>query len=393
MPMMLARMQINGLVLLFLAASCSSHMNPHQCDTIDPAVEEFGVVSLLQEYMSVAFTGSDVRYTPLMQTGSKEQHTSSGAMDGAKLLSELGNASNPTTWQVLEDSKQVPIEERVSGTIFADVAKAAKLEPVYLRELSASAAFTPAPKPGSGAKPFSWDWEAFGQAIGILGLSELFDQSWFLTMVLAIKFGWMPAFIGGVIALSIHTTLCGFIGYEISQHLRVSTIQFLAACLFFTFSILWARAAYYADTAGNFLSRSIEEAEEEFTKDTATMVTHADGPSTPAEGLLTGTSPKTYSSSMLGDASRCCFFQFIGEMGDRSQIALVELYGSQPLLPVAVGSEITFFVLVLSATLCGELIEGARIDQRLLLSFVCCTFVVFALFALQDAVSLRSQVL
>lgn len=92
-------------------------------------------------------------------------------------------------------------------------------------------------------------------------------------------------------------------------------------------------------------------------------------------------------SSWVSAASQVCFAIFIAEWGDRTQVAMISLHSSLPVLPVCLGSLAAFVVLSASAALVAHLLQGRHLNERLINGVSAGSFFVFAALAYLDFAS------
>jgi len=101
---------------------------------------------------------------------------------------------------------------------------------------------------------------AFVKAFTVVAFAEMFDKTWFVTLILALRHGKRYAFFSSFAALAVHTVLAAALGLEIARLFRPSTIDFMTAALFALFTLLYAKDAYYADPDADMLKSGREEA-------------------------------------------------------------------------------------------------------------------------------------
>merc|ERR1719504_627454 len=68
------------------------------------------------------------------------------------------------------------------------------------------------------------------------------------------------------------------------------------------------------------------------------------------------------------------WLMFIAEWGDRTQIAMIGLHSSLPVMPVFYGSLLAFFVLSLSAVLIAAVVDQQKISERTVAGLVSLSF-------------------
>merc|ERR1719291_1594871 len=78
---------------------------------------------------------------------------------------------------------------------------------------------------------------------------------------------------------------------------------------------------------------------------------------------------------------------FIAEWGARTQVAMIGLHSSLPVIPVMMGSIVAFFLLCLSAVMVAAVVENHKVSERLILGLVTLSFIVFAILSFHDGLS------
>jgi len=244
----------------------------------------------------------------------------------------------------------------------------------------------------SAAITSGFTWEAFGKAFCVVGVAELFDKTWFITLLMALKYGRRLAFAGSAVALAIHTVISAFLGIALAKYIIPSTLDFATAALFAILAIMYAKDCYCAEEGSDMIAAGREEAEEAQAADEESNLANA------------GSKEQTYDYGLVKSLARgegakgvrsrfhvtwekfmeVCLAVFIAEWGDRTQIAMVGLHSSLPIIPVFVGSLLAFAVLSLSAVLVAAAVEEYKITERMVFGLVSISFVVFAMLSLND---------
>jgi len=237
--------------------------------------------------------------------------------------------------------------------------------------------------------------DAFLLSVGMVGMAEIFDKTWFVALVMAMRFDKSTVFWGCFAALLVHVFVAAAFGYSFSRLLTQRTLDFLAAGLYGAFAMLyaidWATSEKNSDVmaAGkDEVSASIgsEEApgDEEGAKYGA-----AQGPAVVSidSGGNSGSN-----KSQLGRVFFQCFMAvFIAEWGDRTQIAMIGIHASQPLVPVMLGSSVAFGLLTLSAVLVGMFLGDRTLSEGKVKAVCALSFAVFMAIAINDGVHAPTQ--
>lgn len=231
--------------------------------------------------------------------------------------------------------------------------------------------------------------QVFCRSLAVVGVAELFDKTWFMGLLLALRYRPVTVFTGSISALLLHTVLAAALGYTFARFLSPVALNFLAAGLFVVFALLYAKDCYFADPNADAFEAGRQEAAEDCNLDGDTSNDESWDGMVEHELLKTGKAPGDEPEA----PSECLIFAksftavFIAEWGDRTQLAMVGQHASQPLVPVFLGSAVAFFLLTLSAVLAATLLAGRKLSERLVHGFSALCFAVFAVLALRDAFS------
>jgi len=243
---------------------------------------------------------------------------------------------------------------------------------------------------GDSGKP------AFVKAFTVVAFAEIFDKTWFVTLILALQSGKRYAFYSSFAALAVHTVLAAALGFEIARLFKASTIDFMTAALFALFTILYAKDFYDADPEADMLKTGREEAGDGFNADECLVdknkndSSYASLPNTGATNAKSGGAAKSSSSPwsrMFGGF----MVVFIAEWGDRTQFAMVGLHSSLPVVPVFLGSLLAFALLCLSAVCVAEIVANRSIRERHVFALVSLSFSVFTLVSLKSGFDNRKD--
>jgi len=210
------------------------------------------------------------------------------------------------------------------------------------------------------------------QTVILVGAAELFDKTFFITMLLAMKHkNYVTAvFVGCFAALVAHVGLAAILGYGMSRVISTRTLEFAAAGLYFMFALMYANDWRTASDDG---LGALEEAQETL---------DAEAELKPLKGKVQN--QKAWSEALrilsLGFTST-----FIAEFGDRTQFAMIGQHASQPIIPVCIGSTIAFFFLCAVAVLCGAFLSNMAVSERSVAMIGGLSFMLFAIVSLYDA--------
>jgi len=213
------------------------------------------------------------------------------------------------------------------------------------------------------------------QTFVLVSAAELFDKTFFIAMLLAMKHkGRSLSVLGGCYgALVIHVLLAAVLGFGIAQMISTRTLDFAAATLYFAFAVMYAQDFWNAssDSLG-----TLDEAREEVEGE--------------AEEGYGATEPcRKGKGGALAPAVQVLSFAFtstfVGEIGDRTQFAMIGQAASQPALPVCVGGCLAFLVLCVVAVASGSLLSHMAVTDRTVACIGGISFAAFAVVALWDA--------
>jgi len=213
------------------------------------------------------------------------------------------------------------------------------------------------------------------QTFILVGAAELFDKTFFITMLLAMKHKKLSSvvFVSCFLALIAHVGLAAVLGYGMSRLVSTRTLEFAAAALYFMFALMYANDWKNADPES---LGALEEAQE--TLDAEEAETQ------PLKGNVKGNTKLPFKEVMrifsLGFTST-----FIAEFGDRTQFAMIGQHASQPIIPVCIGSSIAFFVLCAVAVACGAFLSDMAVSERTVAMIGGLSFMLFAIVSLYDA--------
>lgn len=211
------------------------------------------------------------------------------------------------------------------------------------------------------------------QTVILVGAAELFDKTFFITMLLAMKhkdyIG--VVFVGCFAALVAHVGLAAALGYGMSKLVSTRSLEFAAAALYFMFALMYANDWRQAsdDSLG-----ALEEAQEALESPDELK---------PLKGKIAAGKQRWAEAVRiltLGFTST-----FIAEFGDRTQFAMIGQHASQPIVPVCIGSTIAFFLICGVAVVCGAFLSNMAVSERSVAMIGGMSFMLFAIVSLYDA--------
>merc|ERR1719277_897945 len=102
--------------------------------------------------------------------------------------------------------------------------------------------------------------DVFFRSLLLVGVAELFDKTWFMGLLLALRYTVTTVFVGSFAALFLHTILAAAMGYAFARFLSPMVLNYLTAGLFFVFAGLYAKDWYQADPEGDAIQAGRDEA-------------------------------------------------------------------------------------------------------------------------------------
>lgn len=194
---------------------------------------------------------------------------------------------------------------------------------------------------------------AFTAGLLLITVSELGDKTFFITAILAMRHPHRPVLIGSVAALSVMTVLSVLLG-QVAMLLPRVYVQWAEAILFLGFGL-----------------KLIYEAQQMSDQPAVAEQAEALEAITQAEAKL------PQKRGELAIILETFGLVFIGEWGDRTQIATIALAAANSPVGVAVGAILGHTLCAVLAVACGRLLCG-RISERAMARLGGCLFLVFA---------------
>jgi len=251
------------------------------------------------------------------------------------------------------------------------------------------------------------DGQVFWRSVALVGVAELFDKTWFMGLLLALRYSPHVVFIGSYLALFLHCFFAAAFGLAFARLIPQSVLNFLAAGLFAFFAALYAKDWYQADPDADAIAAGKEEAAEDCgfdatksdvhtqsqemaavvgnaaddleREDTSSAVVAQERAPDRNAGICSPDGKVALSKSFMG--------VFIAEWGDRTQIAMIGQHASQPLMPVFFGGAVAFFLLTLSAVGLASIAGSLKLSEKTVHLIGAVSFGVFAVLALIDSLT------
>lgn len=232
----------------------------------------------------------------------------------------------------------------------------------------------------------SADGNAFMLSFTMVSMAEVFDKTWFVALVMAMRYEKNTVFWSCFVALLLHVLLAAAFGYSISHLLSPSRLNFLAAAIYGTFTMLYLYDWHSSARDTDVIAAGREEAAQEFGGQGLAVEAHS------LYGAVKHEKPTRADTLHLRRIFCQCFTAvFFAEFGDRTQIAMIGVHASQPLVPVMLGSAAAFGMLTLSAVMLGMFIGDRTLSESLVKGICAISFAVFTALAIHDGLLARAQ--
>ena len=201
---------------------------------------------------------------------------------------------------------------------------------------------------------------AFTASLLMITISELGDKTFFIGVILAMRYSQRIVFTGVIAALAAMTILSVMLGQVVS-FLPEKYIHFGEIALFLGFGLkLLYDASKMSPTAECMGAKEAE-------------VTVANSASTDTIGL----------SSNLAILTQAFIMTFLAEWGDRTQISTIALAASYPPVGVTLGAILGHSICTAIAVIGGKLIAG-KISERVVTAIGGLLFLIFGAVAIYE---------
>jgi putative Ca2+/H+ antiporter (TMEM165/GDT1 family) len=229
------------------------------------------------------------------------------------------------------------------------------------------------------AGPLGLNMEGTMKAFSMVSIAEVFDKTWFVALLMALRYDKVIVFWSCFLGLAAHVALAGIFGAVAANLIPVRLLHFGAAALYAFFAVLFYKDYEEADPDADIIAAGKEEAEEDCEGAKEQIEDNSYG-SVDAKKVA----KKSELTKKLKLFGACFVAMFIAEWGDRTQIAMIGAASSTPVLSVVIGSLAAFFVLTLSAVIVGGFLGNQKISEKMVHGVSAISFVVFALMAIHD---------
>ncbi|KAG7440517.1 UPF0016-domain-containing protein [Guyanagaster necrorhizus] len=251
------------------------------------------------------------------------------------------------------------------------------------------------------------------QSFVMIIVSEIGDKTFFIAAILAMRHPRLVVFAGAFGSLVVMSILSAAMGHVLPHLIPKRWTQIAAGVLFLVFGTKMFMEARRMKSGGEKVSEEMREAEEEIEDDEAahdgTGTTLADGHVIPLEemeagGRVASTSrPPKRSALVEGARNFCSFFlgpvfvqafalTFLGEWGDRSQIATIALGAAHNVWLVALGTVIGHSCCTALAVVGGRYVSNKLSVKHITLGGAC-LFLLFGVIYLYESLFMPTDTL
>lgn len=220
----------------------------------------------------------------------------------------------------------------------------------------------------------------------MVGMAEVFDKTWFVALVMAMRHEKNTVFWGCFAGLAVHVLIAAAFGYSISHLLAPSTLNFMAAALYAIFTVLYAWDWYTTEAESDVMAAGKDEVNEALDAEASSEYGAAQTKDTKSNKV------STMSWLQVRRVFMQCFMAvFIAEWGDRTQMAMIGIHASKPLVPVMLGSTLAFGLLTLSAVIVGMFLGDKTLSESTVKAVCAASFAIFTVIAVRDGIQLRGH--
>lgn len=236
---------------------------------------------------------------------------------------------------------------------------------------------------------------AFLKSFTAMCVAEIFDRTWFVTLICALNYGSALSFASSITALALHTIMAVSFGETVAYMLPKWCLELLSAAILGAMAIQFAWECYQARPGHDAIKSRREEAQEEIASaDAGAQGVPGQEEITSADAGAQGAPTAAAAGAGTTETNRLGFWQafatvftmiFLAEWGDRTQIVQITLAASLPPVAVILGSLAGLCLLGLSACVLARFIDGWEISERALNATCAISFGVMAVLAVVNA--------
>lgn len=234
-------------------------------------------------------------------------------------------------------------------------------------------------------------FKSFYMALSMIFVSEIGDKTFLLAALMAMRHPHMVVFSAAGSALVLMTILSGLLGFILPNLLSPTVTRFAAAGLFLVFGVNLLREGLAMDKSQG-VDEELAEVEEEVAASeiNARSTSLEEGGSNPVgassqrDYILA--KAKSYADQMLSPAWVQTFIMtFLGEWGDRSQIATIAMAAGSNYLMVILGGSIGHLICTFGAVWGGQIL-AKKISMRTVILGGSAAFFLFSVLYLYSAI-------
>ncbi|KAK9322059.1 hypothetical protein V1517DRAFT_324506 [Lipomyces orientalis] len=232
------------------------------------------------------------------------------------------------------------------------------------------------------------NYRSFAMAFMMIIFSEIGDKTFLIAAIMAMKHPRTTVFTGAFASLVVMTILSALLGHAVPQLIPKKYTSFLAAVLFVVFGVKLINEGYYMDKNAG-VEEEMQEVETELeAKDFESQSGSLESGSVKAvkKGKLEGLW-NLFSLFLSPVWIQTFVMTFLGEWGDRSQIATIAMAAGQDYLFVIIGAIAGHGLCTLTAVLGGKFL-ASKISLRTITLGGGAAFLVFAIIYFYEAIHL-----
>lgn len=230
--------------------------------------------------------------------------------------------------------------------------------------------------------------EPFYMSISMILVSEIGDKTFLIAALMAMRHPRLTVFSAAASALVLMTFLSAVIGHVLPTLLSPTITRFAASFLFLVFGFNLLREAFIVNKDQG-IEKEMAEVEEEFS---VQMLNERNSIETADKSEKEYTKKKSPCEQLKNLATyalspiwiQIFMMTFLGEWGDRSQIATIALAAGGDYVLVILGGCIGHLICTSIAVVCGHLL-AKKISMRTVLLGGSCAFFIFSFMYLYDA--------
>lgn len=202
----------------------------------------------------------------------------------------------------------------------------------------------------------SWH-QAFVQSFWEVASAEIFDKTWFVSLLCAIAYGARAALRGAVAALGSHVIIAIAFGLGISHIVPVCTLHFIIAGIFGLLTVFYVNEWFdISDPRVDGL-----EADERGTVRKATPAEESED----EKDEVQMQSDSVWYPHLDHAEFVCCFLPvFLAEWGDRTQVSMIALSSVLPVVPVCLGGALALLLLTGFVVLPTTIVSRRKPSER-----------------------------